>query len=430
MSGEQYKSFNCYPVLGVSVTATPVEIRRAWLKRSRRHHPDRGGSNDEQAKINLAYEVLSDPIARQAHNIYWNIFGRYGQPRLDPFAEASRRQQTANTNNFENVYWQKPGPEALLHFRQRFDQAIKKEKTTVWAGLDALIEAKEKQFSAAFRSERMRALLTMLAMAFTILLAVDLPGFWFITLGLGILCMPKLAGIYVGGRTFSIFDLEAEDAIKKYAATEAAKICKKKAKACEKSLTSCATFVELLARASTYDDSEIQVARRVAGCMFLTGYMPVFFDMPSRTLLFADQDERVLVRFRHRAGNSSNVAYVERLQALAKKHGASRALIFSSPGFSQNATAFADAHSIKYYSLDSMNIWIDEITASNYTGPAGDILKNIDRLSQFLVTISHRVGRRPHQTAAKPATKSAVKPAMKPTAQRPAKKAPARQTAR
>jgi hypothetical protein len=396
MSREQYKAFNCYSVLGVAATATPGEIRRAWVKRSRRSHPDRGGSHDEQTRINVAYEVLSDPIARQAHNIYWNLFGRYGFPRSDPFAEANRRGRAASNNN-AFAHWQKSGAGVLLRFRERLDQAVKKEKAETWAGLDQLMRAKEKEFLTAFGRTRVQALWMMFGMIMVMPLALELPVFWLAVAALAGFCFPKLIGVDIGGKIFSIFDLDAEENLRQHAASRAHAECKRKAKSFEKHASSCATFVEILTRPSTYDDSEIQVARRLAGCMFLTGYMPVHFDLTTRTLLCSDGDEKILVRFRHRTGNASNRAYVEKLVMLAKKHGATKAVIFSSPGFSQNATAYADNNAVKYYSLDSMNVWIDEIISSNYAGPAGDILKNTDRLSQFLITISPRVARRPRQ---------------------------------
>ena len=48
-----------YEVLGVSPSATPDEIRRAYLALARRHHPDAGGSVDEMRRVNDAWAALS-----------------------------------------------------------------------------------------------------------------------------------------------------------------------------------------------------------------------------------------------------------------------------------------------------------------------------------------------------------------------------------
>lgn len=50
-----------YDVLGVSDTATPDEIKKAYRKKARKTHPDKGGKAEEFVKAAVAYEVLIDP---------------------------------------------------------------------------------------------------------------------------------------------------------------------------------------------------------------------------------------------------------------------------------------------------------------------------------------------------------------------------------
>jgi len=48
-----------YEVLGVPPSATPEEIRRAYLALARLHHPDAGGNADEMRRLNEAWSALS-----------------------------------------------------------------------------------------------------------------------------------------------------------------------------------------------------------------------------------------------------------------------------------------------------------------------------------------------------------------------------------
>ncbi|MDQ6928676.1 MAG: molecular chaperone DnaJ [Actinomycetota bacterium] len=58
-----------YKVLGVSETATETEIRRAYRKLAKQHHPDANpGSEDRFKEISAAYDVLSDVEKRTSYD--------------------------------------------------------------------------------------------------------------------------------------------------------------------------------------------------------------------------------------------------------------------------------------------------------------------------------------------------------------------------
>lgn len=57
-----------YADLGVERTATQDEIRTAYRKQAREHHPDRGGDAEKMAKANTAYAVLSDTEKRDRYD--------------------------------------------------------------------------------------------------------------------------------------------------------------------------------------------------------------------------------------------------------------------------------------------------------------------------------------------------------------------------
>ena len=63
-----YKDY--YQILGVSKNATEAEIKGAYRKLAKQHHPDKNKDNPASIEafkdINEAYEVLSDPQKRNS----------------------------------------------------------------------------------------------------------------------------------------------------------------------------------------------------------------------------------------------------------------------------------------------------------------------------------------------------------------------------
>lgn len=62
-SGKDY-----YSILGASQDASPKEVERLYKQRAVRHHPDRGGDEEEMKSLNEAYAVLRDETARKAYD--------------------------------------------------------------------------------------------------------------------------------------------------------------------------------------------------------------------------------------------------------------------------------------------------------------------------------------------------------------------------
>jgi len=55
-----------YKALDLNSTATKEEIRKAWIKLIKIHHPDLGGDAAKFEQIQQAYEILTDPVKLQA----------------------------------------------------------------------------------------------------------------------------------------------------------------------------------------------------------------------------------------------------------------------------------------------------------------------------------------------------------------------------
>jgi molecular chaperone DnaJ len=72
-----------YDTLGVSKDASADEIKKAYRKLAREHHPDQGGAEARFKEIQGAYDVLSDPEKRKAYDTWGSTNGR-GAPGGGP----------------------------------------------------------------------------------------------------------------------------------------------------------------------------------------------------------------------------------------------------------------------------------------------------------------------------------------------------------
>ena len=57
-----------YGVLGVDKDASQRDIDRHYKRQAARHHPDRGGNEEEMKSVNEAYGVLKDATVRRAYD--------------------------------------------------------------------------------------------------------------------------------------------------------------------------------------------------------------------------------------------------------------------------------------------------------------------------------------------------------------------------
>jgi curved DNA-binding protein len=96
-----------YKVLGVSKTATQDEIRTAYRKLARKHHPDLNPNDKEANKkfqqVNEANEVLSDPEKRKKYDQYgkdWQHAEAFEKAKQEAGQQQGGRRRSGGANPF------------------------------------------------------------------------------------------------------------------------------------------------------------------------------------------------------------------------------------------------------------------------------------------------------------------------------------------
>jgi DnaJ-class molecular chaperone len=98
-----------YETLGVAENATPEELKSAFRRLAKQHHPDMGGDVEKFQQINEAYNTLSDANSR-AH---YDHTLRNPQPQFNhnPYAQAQHREFHFNFGG---------GPDPMAAFHDQF----------------------------------------------------------------------------------------------------------------------------------------------------------------------------------------------------------------------------------------------------------------------------------------------------------------------
>ncbi len=111
-----------YDLLGVSLTSTPEEIKKAYRKRAMETHPDTGGSAEAFREVSDAYEKIMNSPAKQTIHNRRNPYAK-GEPsrgsRSDSHEERSeksnRDKNTRNQSETGKRQERKESPEEAHH---------------------------------------------------------------------------------------------------------------------------------------------------------------------------------------------------------------------------------------------------------------------------------------------------------------------------
>jgi len=76
---------NYYEVLGLKKGASDSEIKKAYRKLAKQHHPDANGDEEKFKKVSEAYEVLGDKTKRENYDRYGSAGGNQWGGSNNPF---------------------------------------------------------------------------------------------------------------------------------------------------------------------------------------------------------------------------------------------------------------------------------------------------------------------------------------------------------
>eukprot|EP00331_Platyophrya_macrostoma_P027292 CAMPEP_0176433282 /NCGR_PEP_ID=MMETSP0127-20121128/15917_1 /TAXON_ID=938130 /ORGANISM="Platyophrya macrostoma, Strain WH" /LENGTH=427 /DNA_ID=CAMNT_0017815655 /DNA_START=56 /DNA_END=1339 /DNA_ORIENTATION=+ len=86
-SDKEVDNKGLYDILGVPQEASSSDVKKAYFKLAKEHHPDKGGDEAKFKEIQAAYEVLSNPEKKEIYDKYGLDGLTNGGGGMDPFAD-------------------------------------------------------------------------------------------------------------------------------------------------------------------------------------------------------------------------------------------------------------------------------------------------------------------------------------------------------
>jgi curved DNA-binding protein CbpA len=98
--------FNAYEILKVKKGDSEAVIRKAWLVARSKHHPDKGGKEEDFKQYKLAWEILSSDARRRNHDSEIESIENAKNNRFTQNSQRNAPQQTYTPDYNSNILYQ------------------------------------------------------------------------------------------------------------------------------------------------------------------------------------------------------------------------------------------------------------------------------------------------------------------------------------
>lgn len=364
-----------YALLGVGRGSSLQEIRAAYRKLSMKTHPDRGGSNEAQARINHAYEILSDPKRRRRYDRELTL----RDEAVRGSGGGVRQGKPARREAWEKSLYRKKGAPG---FTDRVRKEFTAKSEEIKAGRGARAEALFRESSVSFRTMRRRCVASAAAACAFGAAGCMHPALWAGT-AVSLWAAVRFARYGRGGNALFVLNPEWEYLLRRQSRAQADLEAVAGHARLEKLAEAADRLIAQARKRTGGADGEGTVLGRITAHFFLLGFVPVSHDADERVVLLDNGRETMAVRYRHRRGSPVNAAFIKRFCNYMKDNAVQRGFVYAGPGLSANAAGLADSFGILHYSSRDLNAWLCSMTSRRYAGPRGDIIGMIGSFVVF-----------------------------------------------
>jgi len=131
-----------YKILGISKQFNETQLKKAYLKKAMKYHPDRGGSKDEFQKISIAYTVLKKKLKEQGEIHHHNEL----RDNAKSYMNSQPAQHISAGDNFDVKVFNK------IYDENRIDDAFDRGYGS-WMQETSTDTSQEKMFQGQFNKD-------------------------------------------------------------------------------------------------------------------------------------------------------------------------------------------------------------------------------------------------------------------------------------